>query len=1393
MNKHSFNIAVFALVVLMSPLMARADYSNAVMSLNPVAYWPLQETNQPPSDLATNLGSTGAAYDGIYLPGVILGAGSALAGDTDTSASFSSASADEGNSGFLDVPFAPAVGVNVPFTVEAWLNSEGNAGAACPLAGGQFASPRSGWLIYNNETGVWNFRLYNQNGTTTSLNIGGGTTDAKWHHIVAICDAMTNGELYIDGTLVASNAATGYVPDPNGDLTIGARSDAGFVYNGGIDEVAIYTNALSAPDILAHYQNGTNAARLQSYPSLILADNPLFYYRLDEPSPPAIATATNYGSLGAAINGNYLPGTQPGSAGPVGIGFGATNYACQFVPVSTTGNGGYVDCTANAGLNITNPMSVVAWFKGGPADNRFQSFLGKSDNAWRGDLDPTYAHWADGSGNGDAVGATAVNDGNWHFYAGVYDGTNNYVYVDGVLDGITPATPGFNGDATRHVILGGVGDYNGRNFLGSVAQVAVFTNALSGPQVTALFYDATNLAPEITQISPTNLGLNLHASGSFNVVASGYPVVYQWYQGPTRLSDVPGNILGSTTDTLTITNASSGNVGNYTVVVTNNYGAVTSLVATLTVYSNVLFTTDITPANVILYAGGHTTFAVVTAGASPVSFQWYSNNVPFAGATGASFTAANAQPPNGTNLFYCVATNIYNSVTSSVATMTVIPDPTASYPATVVADRPFGFWPLNETNFTTGNNGVIANDYYGGNSGIYTNTILGQPGYNPTADTNGTSAEFGGLSAVADNDVFAIPQNVDFSAPNGSSVNFSIEAWVKGNFGQTVDAGLVSKGYGGGGEQFVMDCGSDATNSANPVAHSYRFFVRDASSDVYGVSSDVNPGDNLWHHLVGVCDETDGEVIFYIDGLPVGTNSFSPGPGILSSSRSMLIGSRPSNSTTKNNDDQFVGWIQDVAVYNYALSAAQVQNHFFSADVPATIVVPPVAAVAGEFGTATFSVVAEGTPVVTYQWWNQSTSSAITGATNATLVLTDVQASQNGYQYYVVVANNFGNNQSSPVTLTVVSGKPQIYVDVQSPFFAVEGGTGSDSVEAYGTEPLSYQWQFNNGSGYVNLTDAGGITGSQTNVLTIANAQPGEVGDYQCIVTNASGSVTSSVASFIVGSSPVVFNVNGGGWQANGNAGIGTNTLTLTEGFNGETSSFFYNYPQYIGAFKASWTYQDVGGGGADGSTFCIQNDPRGPLAQGGGGGQLGVFGIVPSAELEFNIYSPNGVGYAFQTGGITGGGNGGNYMPSGNVNVASGDPINVVLNYDRGILAMTFTDPTNGFMFSTNVIVDLPGTVGGDTAYVGFTGADGGVASTQIVTNFSFVSIPTEAIQLNNTNAVISWPGVILGYTLQANSNLRTTNWVNVTNAPVVTNGTYQVTVPARSGDEFYRLLLQP
>jgi len=72
-------------------------------------------------------------------------------------------------------------------------------------------------------------------------------------------------------------------------------------------------------------------------------------------------------------------------------------------------------------------------------------------------------------------------------------------------------------------------------------------------------------------------------TASFAVFASGTsPLVYQWRKDRVSLSN-SGNISGATARTLTLTNVQPGDSGAYEVVITNSYGAVTSLLVTLTV------------------------------------------------------------------------------------------------------------------------------------------------------------------------------------------------------------------------------------------------------------------------------------------------------------------------------------------------------------------------------------------------------------------------------------------------------------------------------------------------------------------------------------------------------------------------------------------------------------------------------------------------------------------------------------------------------------------------------------------------------------------------------------------------------------------------------------------
>ena len=76
----------------------------------------------------------------------------------------------------------------------------------------------------------------------------------------------------------------------------------------------------------------------------------------------------------------------------------------------------------------------------------------------------------------------------------------------------------------------------------------------------------------------------------------------------------------------------------------------------------------------------------------------------------------------------------------------------------------------------------------------------------------------------------------------------------------------------------------------------------------------------------------------------------------------------------------------------------------------------------------------------------------------------------------------------------------------------IAGSNVTFTVLAGGTSPLSYQWQFNG----ANISTATNANYSLTN-LTVSNA-----GNFTVVVTNISGSVTSSAASLIV--MPVGYN-----------------------------------------------------------------------------------------------------------------------------------------------------------------------------------------------------------------------------------------------------------------------------
>ena len=64
---------------------------------------------------------------------------------------------------------------------------------------------------------------------------------------------------------------------------------------------------------------------------------------------------------------------------------------------------------------------------------------------------------------------------------------------------------------------------------------------------------------------------------------------------------------------------------------------------------------------------------------------------------------------------------------------------------------------------------------------------------------------------------------------------------------------------------------------------------------------------------------------------------------------------------------------------------------------------------------------------------------------------------------------------------------------------------------------------------------------------------------------------------------------------------------------------------------------------------------------------------------------------------------------------------------------------------------------------------------------------------RVSPNSALVSWPDPSTGFVLEQNTNLTTTNWVAVTNPPVVVNGEKQSTVSPTVGNRYYRLKYQP
>ena len=197
------------------------------------------------------------------------------------------------------------------------------------------------------------------------------------------------------------------------------------------------------------------------------------------------------------------------------------------------------------------------------------------------------------------------------------------------------------------------------------------------------------------------------------------------------------------------------------------------------------------------------------------------------------------------------------------------------------------------------------------------------------------------------------------------------------------------------------------------------------------------------------------------------------------------------------------------------------------------------------------------------------------------------------------------------------------------------------------------------------------------------------------------------------------------GITLNGNASISGSNLDLTDGGFTEAGSAFTNIPISVSSFSTSFDFQVASATvpPADGFTFTIQGNS--PNALGISGGDLGYAGIGNSVAIKFDYFDNAGEG-TDSTGLFTDGQN--PYVPAidltgTGVNIASGDVMNVTMNYNGSTLNVTITDLSTDASASQSYSVNIPSIVGGSAAFVGFTAGTGGLSSIPAILNWTYTS----------------------------------------------------------------------